>query len=129
MIPELGHFALWLALGVALVQGIVPLVGAHRGQRRLDGAGAAAAARAVRARRDRLRLPDLRRSCSNDFSVLYVATNSNSALPLPYRIAGVWGGHEGSLLLWVLMLCVLDARRGAASAATCRCRWWRASWR
>jgi cytochrome c-type biogenesis protein CcmF len=42
----------------------------------------------------------------NDFSVLYVASNSNSALPLQYRIAGVWGGHEGSLLLWVTMLCV-----------------------
>ncbi|MDP9126124.1 MAG: heme lyase CcmF/NrfE family subunit, partial [Pseudomonadota bacterium] len=40
----------------------------------------------------------------NDFSVLYVASNSNSALPLPYRIAGVWGGHEGSLLLWLAML-------------------------
>ena len=41
----------------------------------------------------------------NDFSVLYVATNSNSELPLQYRIAAVWGGHEGSLLLWLLMLC------------------------
>ena len=40
----------------------------------------------------------------NDFSVLYVASNSNSALPLHYRIAGVWGGHEGSMLLWLLML-------------------------
>jgi cytochrome c-type biogenesis protein CcmF len=40
----------------------------------------------------------------NDFSVLYVAQHSNSRLPLEYRIAGVWGGHEGSLLLWVLML-------------------------
>ena len=41
---------------------------------------------------------------SNDFSVQYVAQNSNSRLPLQYRIAGAWGGHEGSLLLWVLML-------------------------
>jgi cytochrome c-type biogenesis protein CcmF len=40
----------------------------------------------------------------NDFSVLYVAQHSNSLLPLQYRIAAVWGGHEGSLLLWVLML-------------------------
>ncbi len=40
----------------------------------------------------------------NDFSVLYVASHSNSALPLPYRIAAVWGGHEGSMLLWVTML-------------------------
>jgi cytochrome c-type biogenesis protein CcmF len=42
---------------------------------------------------------------SNDFSVLYVVQHSNSALPLPYRIAGVWGGHEGSILLWALILC------------------------
>lgn len=45
-----------------------------------------------------------RRSLRHDFSVLYVATNSNTALPLEYRVAGVWGGHEGSLLLWMLML-------------------------
>ena len=58
----------------------------------------------------------------NDFSVLYVATHSNSALPLAYRIAGVWGGHEGSLLLWLMMLARVDARGGAVSAATCRRR-------
>ncbi len=43
---------------------------------------------------------------TNDFSVSYVAMNSNSALPLQYRVAGVWGGHEGSFLLWCLILCV-----------------------
>src|SRR5256885_11692135 len=43
---------------------------------------------------------------TNDFSVAYVAAHSNSALPLQYRVAGVWGGHEGSILLWTLMLAV-----------------------
>ncbi len=105
MIPELGHFALWLALGVAIVLGTVPMLGAARG--RADWmAVARPAARLLFA------LVGLAFVClaasfvRNDFSVLYVASNSNSALPLQYRIAGVWGGHEGSLLLWVMMLCV-----------------------
>jgi cytochrome c-type biogenesis protein CcmF len=59
----------------------------------------------------------------NDFSVLYVAANSNSALPLIYRMAAVWGGHEGSMLLWSLML-ALWALAVAASAAACH---WRSS--
>ena len=103
MIPELGHFALWLALGLACVLGSVPLLGAARG--RADWmALARPAATGV------FLLVALGYACltaafvQNDFSVLYVASHSNSALPLPYRIAGVWGGHEGSLLLWVLML-------------------------
>ena len=103
MIPELGHFALWLALGLAGVLGSVPLVGAARG--RADWmALARPAATGV------FLLVALAYACltlafvQHDFSVLYVASHSNSALPLAYRIAGVWGGHEGSLLLWVLML-------------------------
>ena len=103
MIPELGHFALWLALGLACVLASVPLVGATRG--RADWmALARPAATGV------FVLVALAYACltaafvQHDFSVLYVASHSNSALPLPYRIAGVWGGHEGSLLLWVLML-------------------------
>jgi cytochrome c-type biogenesis protein CcmF len=103
MIPELGHFALWLAFGLAGVLASVPLVGATRG--RADWmALARPAATGV------FVLVALAYACltaafvQHDFSVLYVASHSNSALPLPYRIAGVWGGHEGSLLLWVLML-------------------------
>ncbi|MBX3619249.1 MAG: heme lyase CcmF/NrfE family subunit [Rhizobacter sp.] len=105
MIPELGHFALWLAFGAALVLGTVPLVGAARGRGELM----AVARPVVRAL---FVLVALAIAClvasfvRHDFSVLYVASNSNTALPLPYRIAGVWGGHEGSLLLWVQMLCV-----------------------
>lgn len=105
MIPEIGHFLLWLALSAALVLGVVPLWGAAR-----ERADYMALARPmtyllfamVTAAFACLVASFIR----HDFSVLYVASNSNSALPLQYRIAGVWGGHEGSLLLWVQMLCV-----------------------
>ncbi len=63
---------------------------------------------------------------NNDFSVLNVAQNSNSQLPLHYRIAATWGWHEGSLLLWVLMLGVWTLRGDGASAAPAARRWWRA---
>ena len=106
MIPELGHFALWLALATALLLGILPLAGALRGRDDWMALARPLARRAVRARRRSRSSASLRPSCGNDFSVLYVAQHSNSALPLAYRIAGVWGGHEGSLLLWALMLCV-----------------------
>ncbi len=105
MIPELGHFLLWLALGVALVLGTVPMWAAARGH----GPGLALARPAAWVL---LALVGTALLClaaafvRHDFSVLYVASNSNTALPLAYRLAGVWGGHEGSLLLWVLMLCV-----------------------
>ena len=106
MIPELGHFLLWLALGVACCDGH-----AATGRR-----GARATALDV----DRTaRAPTpccalwcwpicvlLPRLSGNDFSVLNVASNSNSALPLQYRIAASWGSHEGSLLLWMFMLSV-----------------------
>ena len=103
MIPEIGHFLLWLALGVSIVMGTLPLVGAARGNRAWM-ATARPSAYAL------LVLVSLSFVClaasfvAHDFSVLNVATNSNSALPLQYRIAASWGSHEGSLLLWVLML-------------------------
>ncbi len=103
MIPEIGHFALILALVVAFVQGFLPLIGAHR-----QNAGWIAVARpAAGALNLMLVVAFLCLTTAfvqNDFSVQYVANHSNSMLPLPYRIAAVWGGHEGSLLLWVLML-------------------------
>ena len=105
MIPELGQVALLLALAVALVLAVLPTIGAARGHAPwMALAKPAAQAHAV--------LVAVAFAClaasfvRNDFSVLYVASNSNSALPLAYRIAGVWGGHEGSLLLWVTMLAV-----------------------
>ena len=104
MIPEIGHFLLWLGLGVAVVIGVVPMAGAAR-------ANAAWMSLARPASYLLFGLVVISFIClatsfvQHDFSVLYVASNSNSALPLQYRIAAVWGGHEGSLLLWLLMLC------------------------
>ena len=102
MIPELGHFALWLAVGVTMVLGVVPMVGAQRG--RVDLMAVARPATNVL-----LCLIGLAAAClitsfvRNDFSVLNVASHSNSALPLMYRVAASWGSHEGSLMLWLLM--------------------------
>jgi len=103
MIPELGHFALILALLVALVIGPLCLLGAHRQHTAwlaLARPGTQLIALLVAAAFAFLTTAFVQ----NDFSVAYVANHSNSLLPLPYRIAGVWGGHEGSLLLWMLML-------------------------
>jgi len=103
MIPELGHFALILALLLATVQGTLPLVGA---QRRIPAWMALARPAAT----GQFLFVLFAWIClalsfvGNDFSVLNVATNSNSELPLQYRIAASWGSHEGSMLLWVLML-------------------------
>ena len=103
MIPELGHLLLWLALGVALVLSSLPLVGAHRGRGEwMALARPAAAAQGLLVAGAFVCL--MASFVRNDFSVQYVTGHSNSALPLPYRMAAVWGGHEGSLLLWVLML-------------------------
>jgi cytochrome c-type biogenesis protein CcmF len=105
MIPEIGHFALWLSLGVAAMLGIVPMVGAATN--RSDFMGLARPLARVQFVFVALAFGCLVASfVRNDFSVMYVATNSNSALPLQYRVAGVWGGHEGSLLLWMMMLSV-----------------------
>ena len=108
MIPELGHLILILALATALVQGVLPLLGAQIGRADWMALGRPAAYL-------QLLLVALSFVCltasfvQHDFSVLYVASNSNSGLPLQYRMAAVWGGHEGSLLLWVLMLCLWTA--------------------
>jgi cytochrome c-type biogenesis protein CcmF len=108
MIPELGQFALCLALLLTLFQGWAGLHGAARGDGALMGfARPAAQSHAL--------LTAFAFGClvyafaTNDFSVLNVANNSNSGLPLEYRIAASWGSHEGSLLLWVLMLAAWTA--------------------
>ncbi len=103
MIPELGHFLLWLALGASLVLGILPLVGAQTGR----GPWMALARPAARAQFALVGLSFLCLVASfvrNDFSVLNVASHSNSLLPVQYRIAASWGSHEGSMLMWLLML-------------------------
>ncbi len=63
---------------------------------------------------------------TNDFSVLNVASNSNSQLPVHYRFAATWGSHEGSLLLWVLMLSVWTVAVDALQPPPAARRWWRA---
>jgi cytochrome c-type biogenesis protein CcmF len=103
MIPELGQFCLVLALCVAGAQAFFPLVGAHRSN--LPWMSVAMPAAAGQFVFIALSYGFLTTSfIVNDFSVLAVASNSNSALPLFYRVAAVWGGHEGSLLLWMLLL-------------------------
>ncbi|HEX5127212.1 MAG TPA: heme lyase CcmF/NrfE family subunit [Rhodocyclaceae bacterium] len=103
MIPELGQIALILALCVALVMGVLPLIGAHQG----NAALMMVARPAARCLFGFVMLAFMCLTYSfivNDFSVLYVASHSNTALPLYYRITAVWGSHEGSLLLWALLL-------------------------
>jgi cytochrome c-type biogenesis protein CcmF len=101
--PELGHFALWLGLALAVWLGVVPLVGAQTG--RVRWMAMARPGSLVLFGLVLLSFLSLTVAFINhDFSVAYVAQNSNSALPLMYRISAVWGGHEGSLLLWLLML-------------------------
>src|SRR6202142_3147640 len=105
MVPELGHFSLILALLRSLVLGTLPIAGAALGN-------PAWMALARPGARGLFVLVATAFIClaysfaTNDFSVKYVATNSNSLLPIQYKLAGVWGGHEGSLLLWVFILSV-----------------------
>ena len=103
MIPELGQVALILALLVAILQFVLPLWGAQRG----NAALMAVARPAAYAQLSLVLLAFVLLSVAfarQDFSVLYVANNSNSLLPMHYRITAVWGAHEGSLLLWALVL-------------------------
>jgi cytochrome c-type biogenesis protein CcmF len=105
MIPELGHFALMLALGLAVVQAVIPLIGTLQ---KIPNWIAVARPAAV----GQFVFLAVAYGCltyafiDNDFSVKYVASNSNSLLPLQYRVVSVWGGHEGSLLLWVFTLSI-----------------------
>lgn len=105
MIPEIGHFSLILALIVALTLGTLPIIGAARGNLVWMGLARPLA-------RTQFLLIGFAFLClayafaTMDYSVMYVAANSNSKLPIQFRIAAVWGGHEGSLLLWALILSV-----------------------
>ncbi len=108
MIAEIGHFALVLALCVALVQASVPLWGAARG----NGALMALARPAAQAQFVLVLVAFLALMyafASSDFSVFVVAENSHSTMPLIYKLAGVWGNHEGSMVLWVLILTFFGA--------------------
>jgi len=103
MIPELGQFALILALLLAVAQCVLPILGAQLGNRALIAvARPAVAGQAVFVV---LAFAILAYAfVTQDFSVAYVAQNSNSLLPWYYRLTAVWGAHEGSMLLWVLVL-------------------------
>ncbi len=103
MVPEIGHYALILALGLAIVQGTVPLAGAAL---RVPGwMGVAAPAARAHALCVLVAYGCLTWAfVAKDFSVLYVQQNSNVDLPLMYRISAVWGAHEGSVLLWAAIL-------------------------
>ncbi len=108
MITELGHFALILAFMVALVQMVVPLVGAHRGWSGwMAVAEPAAKTQAVLIAFAFGAL--MHAFVTSDFSVRLVVMNSHTAKPMLYKVAGVWGNHEGSLLLWCLILAVFGA--------------------
>ena len=103
IIPELGHLAMILALCLALVQATLPLIGAWRGDRQWMSLAVPAAWGQFAF----LLFAFLCLTWSfmvDDFSVAYVASNSNSALPWYYKFSAVWGAHEGSLLLWALIL-------------------------
>lgn len=108
MLVELGHFALVFSLVVATIQTVLPLWGAHRGNRALMSVGEPAAV---------IQLVLIAFSfvvltyafVLSDFSVSLVASNSHTLKPMLYKVSGVWGNHEGSMLLWVLILALFGA--------------------
>lgn len=111
MLVELGHFALILAFIVAIVQTVLPLIGAQTGRRALMAVGEPAAA---------IQLALIAFSfgaltyafVTSDFSLRLVVANSHTLKPMLYKVSGVWGNHEGSMLLWVLILALFG---GAAA--------------
>jgi cytochrome c-type biogenesis protein CcmF len=108
MIPELGHYALMLALGLALIQGTMPIVGTRSN----DLALMSMAAPAALAQFFFVAIAfGVLGYCyvTSDFSVLNVYENSNSQMPLIYRLASIWGNHEGSMMLWVAILTFFGA--------------------
>ncbi|MGB7257998.1 MAG: heme lyase CcmF/NrfE family subunit [Pseudolabrys sp.] len=108
MIPELGHYALVLALGLALIQGVVPVIGARNGDATLMRlATSTALMQFLFVAISFVALT----ACyvTSDFSVATVYENSHSMMPLVYKFTSVWGNHEGSMLLWVLILALFGA--------------------
>ena len=108
MTPELGHFALVLALGLGLIQSIVPVIGVHRRDDSLMRlASSTALAQFVFVAVSFFALTIC--YVTSDFSVATVYENSHSMMPLVYKFTSVWGNHEGSMLLWVLILALFGA--------------------
>ena len=108
MLAEFGHFALILAFTLSLAQSSVPLFGAYRGDRRLMEFGSSAAIGQMLF--IAIAFAALTHAyVTSDFSLLNVTQNSNTAMPLIYRITATWGNHEGSMLLWVLILALFGS--------------------
>src|SRR6202789_4633060 len=114
MAPELGIFSLILAFVLSLSQAFFGLTGAWKGKQTwMAGARPAVTGQFV--------FVGMAFAClvysfvNNDFSVLYVARNSNSQLPLFYKVAALWGAHEGSLLLWIMILSIWSVAVAAFS--------------
>ncbi|MFN3938262.1 MAG: heme lyase CcmF/NrfE family subunit [Gemmobacter sp.] len=108
MIAELGHFALILALAVALVQTVIPLVGAHKGWP--GWIAVAEPAAVIQFLLTAFAFAALTYAfVVSDFSLSLVVANSHTAKPMLYKVTGVWGNHEGSLLLWVVTLALFGA--------------------
>jgi cytochrome c-type biogenesis protein CcmF len=108
MIPEFGHYALMLALGLALIQGSMPVVGARSNDQWLMSLAAPVAL----AQFAFVAISFAALAVSyviSDFSVLNVYENSNSAMPFIYRLTSIWGNHEGSMMLWVFILVFFGA--------------------
>ncbi|MBT8065371.1 MAG: c-type cytochrome biogenesis protein CcmF, partial [Xanthomonadales bacterium] len=105
MIPEIGQVTLLGALLVTLALGILPMIGAYTDNERLMRVGVTAAIAQLMLVAGAFAILTWA-FVVQDFSVEYVARNSNSQLPLEYRFSAVWGSHEGSLLLWELILCL-----------------------
>ncbi len=105
MIPEIGSFSLTIALAIAIILAVLPLIGAHKNNLQLMQFSRYA----VVAQFLMVLVAFIALAYSfaiDDFSVRYVASNSNSALPMIYKISAVWGAHEGSFLLWLLILSI-----------------------
>ncbi|MFC0245252.1 heme lyase CcmF/NrfE family subunit [Falsochrobactrum ovis] len=112
---EIGHFALVLALALSIVQSIVPAIGAHRRDMRLMAVAVPTALAAFALIAFAFFVLTIAYVVS-DFSVLNVVQNSHSQKPLLYKFTGVWGNHEGSMLLWVLILSFFSSLVAAFSA-------------
>ncbi|MGB1906596.1 MAG: heme lyase NrfEFG subunit NrfE, partial [Spongiibacter sp.] len=105
MIVELGHFALILGLCFSLALAVLPMYGVVRGDVRcMNAGGPLAVAQCLFVTLATAAL--LYAFLSDDFSVDIVAAQSNTRLPTPYKFSALWGGHEGSLLLWLEILCL-----------------------
>jgi len=120
MIVELGHFALILAFLLACIQGVVPLVGAHRGWRGwMAVAEPAATAQFLLLTYAFGALTYA--FVTSDFSLRLVTLNSHTDKPMLYKVTGVWGNHEGSMLLWCLIIALFGAQRHRHNVRTRPC--------